>query len=108
MNTLERQVMASVAVIYGARMLMSYTALKVYVILFSVGVIARLVWVAKVLQNFAIVEHNGISATGNYVLYALGHTQFAVQLTLLVATAAFISLVVPLVLPTRTNRHAFA
>ena len=96
-SNIERQVMASVAVIYVARKLLSHTALEVYVFAASLFAIWKLVWVTRVLQNFSTAEHNGLNAVGNYLLVAVSHTNIAVQLTLLVGALAFISLLVDFV-----------
>lgn len=107
-TTIQRQVMAAVALVYAARIATSATALKVYVVLVSIGVLARLVWVAKVFQNFATVEKNGVVPTGHYVLFAVQHTNLAVQLTLLVAAVAFVGLIFDTVRSLSTRRTAFA
>ena len=107
-SNIQRQVMAAVALVYAARVAKSPTALKVYVVLISIGVLARLVWVAKVFQNFALVERHGLGATSNYVLFAVGHTQLAVQLTLLVAAIAFMGLILDTARTLSTRRTAFA
>ena len=96
-SKIEQQVMASVAVIYAARALTSRTALEFYVFFLSVWGIGRLVWVSKVFENFSLVEKQGLGAMSNYILYAVEHTHLAVQLTLLVAAVALISLVIDLV-----------
>jgi hypothetical protein len=93
-SKIEQQVMASVGVIYTARMLTNATALKVYALVLSVWGIGRLVWVSKVLSNFWAVEKNGIGSVSNYLLYAVEHTHLTVQLALLVAAVAFVGLVV--------------
>lgn len=86
--------MASVAVIYTARKLLSHTALEMYILAASAIALWRLVWVHKVFDNFFAVEKNGLGAISNYLLYAIQHTNVAVQLTLLVAAVAFIALLV--------------
>ena len=108
MSTIEKNVMASVAVIYAAHLLMSATALKLYVLLFSIGAIAKLVWVAKVFQNFFAVEKNGFGAISNYLLFAVEHTNLAVQVTLVVAIIAFAGLMLDAIRSFTPNRAVFA
>ncbi len=96
-SKIEQQVMAGVGVIYTARMLTGLTALKIYALILSVWGIGRLVWVSKVFDNFFAVEKNGVGAIFNYLLVAVEHTHLAVQLTLLVAALAFVSLMVDFV-----------
>lgn len=91
-STIERQVMASVGTIYAARQLTSLTALKVYALILSLWGIGRLVWVSKIFANFMQVEKSGAGAITNYTLYAVEHTHLAVQLALLVAIVAAVSL----------------
>jgi hypothetical protein len=93
-SKIEQQVMAGVGTIYSARKLTGLTALKIYALILSVWGIGRLVWVSKVFDNFFAVEKNGIGAISNYLLYAVEHTHLAVQLTLLVAAVAAVSLLV--------------
>lgn len=96
-SNIERQVMASVGAIYLWRALTNMTALKIYALILSVWGIGRLVWVSKVFDNFFAVEKNGFASMFNYLLVAVEHTNIAVQLTLLVAALAFISLLVDFV-----------
>ena len=96
-SNIERQVMASVAVIYTVRKLLSRTALELYVLAASAVVLWRLVWVHKVFANFFVEEKLGFGAISNYLLYAVEHTNIVVQLTLLVAAVAFVALLVDFV-----------
>jgi hypothetical protein len=96
-SKIEKQVMASVAVIYAARKLLSRTALELYVLAASAVMLWQLVWVHKVFANFFTVEKHGFGAMSNYLLYAVEHTHLAVQLTLLVAALALASLLVDFV-----------
>ncbi len=95
-SRIEQQVMASVGVIYTARKLVSRTAIELYVLAASTIALWQLVWVHKVFDNFFAVERNGMGSTLNYVATAVGHTNLAVQLTLFVAAAAFVMLMVDL------------
>jgi hypothetical protein len=92
-SKIEQQVMASVGVIYTARKLVSRTAAEIYVLAVSAVVLWQLVWVHKVFDNFFAVEKKGIGSTLNYLATAVGHTNPAVQLTLVVAVVAFVMLV---------------
>jgi aminopeptidase-like protein len=96
-SKIERQVMASVAVIYAARALMSATAAKIYALVISIWAFGALVWVAHVEQNFLQVMHGGAFAVGNFALSAFAHTRTLVQFVVLVAIFALGSLVVDMV-----------
>ena len=89
--------MASVAVIYTARKLLSRTALELYVLAVSAIALWQLVWVHKVFANFFAVEKNGLGSVATYLVYAVEHTHLAVQLTILVAALAFVALLVDFV-----------
>jgi len=106
-SKIERQVMASVGVIYTARKLVSRTAIEIYVLAASALALWQLVWVHKVFDNFFAVEKNGIGSTLNYVATAVGHTNPAVQLTLFIAAAAFVMLMVDMAKST-DHSHPFA
>ncbi len=84
--------MAQVGVIYTARKVFSATALKAYVLVLAAVALWRLVWVTRIEHNFLQVMHGGALSVGDYVAYALMHTHFEVQLTLVVATVAFVLL----------------
>lgn len=86
--------MASVGVIHGARRIVSATALKLYSLVASVYALGALVWVSRIGDNLAHVMNGGVLAVGNFVLYAVVHTTFAVQAVLLIAAVALISLAV--------------
>lgn len=92
MSTIQTQVMAGVAVIRAIRVLLGPVALKIYAIILSLWGIGRLVWVSKVVENFFTAEKAGISAAFNYFLVALEHTHLGVQVMLLIAACAFVSL----------------
>jgi hypothetical protein len=94
---IEQQVMASVGVIHTARRVLSLTALKVYALVASVYALGALVWVSEIQANLLQVMNGGVLAVGNFVLYAVTHTSTAVQLVLLVATVALVSLALDLV-----------
>lgn len=105
MSKIEQQVMASVGAIYLARTLVGATALKLYALLLSVWGIGKLVWVSKVFENLAVAEQSGIQAVGNFILVALSHAQFGVQIALVVAVIAAVSLFLDV---TRTSGRRFA
>jgi hypothetical protein len=104
-STIERQVMASVGVIHTVRRLVSFTALKVYALVASVYAFGALVWVAQVQNNLLHVANQGVLAVGNFVLYAVMHTSIAVQLVLVVALVAFVSLVIDIARSLATPRR---
>ncbi len=71
--------MASVGVIYGARKLLSATALKVYALAVAGYALVQLTWVHRVFENWANV---GIGGTWEFATYALLHTNLPVQIAL--------------------------
>lgn len=101
--TIEQQVMANVGVIYTARQFVSARALKLYVLLAGLVALVEFTWAHKVLANWAAV---GLPGTFNFLTYAVTHTSFAVQLTLIVLVVASVSLVRDLLKPVRTLRLA--
>ena len=107
-TTIEQRVMANVGVIYSARKVFSATALKAYILVLSALVLWKLVWITKVMQNFAIVEKNGIAAVGNYMVYAVVHTHPVVQLTLAIGAIAFMMLFADLFRATATPKQQFS
>ena len=107
-STIEQSVMASVGTVYFARTLTGTTALKVYAFILSMWVVGRLVWVSKVFANFVGVEKGGFSAMSNFVLYALEHTHLGVQIALLIAGVAIISLAVDTVRKLSEPTHSYS
>ncbi|MGC9602274.1 MAG: hypothetical protein ABSE76_00815 [Minisyncoccia bacterium] len=107
-SPIERQVMANVGAIYFARALTGTTALKVYAFILSMWVVGRLVWVSKVFANFITVEKGGLAAMSNFVLAALEHTHLGVQLALLVAAVALVSLAIDTVRKLSEPTHAYS
>lgn len=107
-SKIEQQVMASVGVIHTARRMVSGTALKVYALVASVYALGILVWVSKVEENLLNVMNGGVLAVGNYILAALMHTELAVQMLLVVATLALVSLAIDLVRSSATREPAWA
>lgn len=105
--SIKHKVMASVALIYAARTLLSATALKFYALLASVWGIGKLVWVSKVFENFFVVEKSGIIAVGNFIISAFAHAHTGVQLFLAVAVIAVMLLAVD-VLRAATRGARFA
>jgi hypothetical protein len=95
-SKIEQQVMASVGIIHTARRAVSATALKVYALVASVYALGILVWVARVEQNFNEAFHGGVDKVFAYLLAAVSHTTLAVQLVLVIATLALISLAIDL------------
>ena len=104
MNTVEKNVMATVAVIYGARLAFSATALKLYALLLSGAGIVALVSVSNVVHNFESVLKGGVPAVGTFVLSAVSSTTLLVQLALAVGVFAFISLFAPTVRSLASSR----
>ncbi len=101
MTTIEKNVMANVALIYTARKFMSRTALKLYVCVACLWGLASLVWVAKVFENLATV---GVAGSLQFFIAALINTDMLVQLTLIVGAVAALSLAADLVRSVATPR----
>ena len=107
-TNIEQHVMANVGVIYTGRKVFSATMLKLYVLVLAMLAIWRLVWVTRVLQNFTVVEKNGLASMANYALYAVLHTHPLVQVTLAIAAVALVLLMVDLLRPAATPRQSLA
>ncbi len=88
-SKIETQVMASVAMVYTVRQLLSATALKLYVCALSLYGLVQLVWVHRVFENLSQV---GAGHAAQFMLAAVLNAHLAVQLTLLVLAVAGISL----------------
>ncbi|HEV8666420.1 MAG TPA: hypothetical protein VN665_01050 [Candidatus Paceibacterota bacterium] len=107
-TNIEQRVMANVGVIYTTRRVFSATMLELYVLVLAILAIWRLVWVTRVLQNFSIVEKNGLISIGNYAVYAVLHTHPLVQVTLAIAAIAFVMLVADIFRSATTPRRHLA
>lgn len=107
MTNIERNVMASVAVIYTVRKLLSPLALQWYALAISVVGIAMFVSVPNVAQNFQAVAGGGVSSIMTFVFSAILSTTVVVQLWLLLGSAAILSLFVR-VARSFTSTRAFA
>ncbi|MGH7141066.1 MAG: hypothetical protein ACREGH_00320 [Minisyncoccia bacterium] len=86
---IERKVMASVGAIYVARRLTSRAAVRGYVLVASLGVIASVVSVPNVLHNLFSV---GVAGLPIFALTAVEHTTLLVQcglVAILLAAASF-------------------
>ena len=92
MTKIEQQVMASVAVIYTARILLSFQAVVCYALILSLFGISQLVSVSHVLENFSSVARSGLPSTLMFLQSAVTGTTLLVQLGLLVAIFAVGSL----------------
>jgi hypothetical protein len=91
-SKIERQVMASVAVIYTARKLLSFQAIICYALIISIFCISLLVSVPHVLENFSSVARGGLPSVVTFLGAAVAGTTLIVQLGLLVAIFALGSL----------------
>src|SRR3989344_1944079 len=103
-SKIERHVMASVAVIYAARRLVSPFALKLYICRLSFWGLGRLVWVARVFEN---LEAAGLRNSLRFVFSAVLNTDTLVQVTLLALVVAGASLLLDIIW-TAPSRRAFA
>ena len=89
MTTIEKNVMANVALIYTLRKLVSKTALELYIFVASLWALGQLVWVSMVFENLA---HVGISGSLQFILAAALNTDLLVQLFLVVGVLSALSL----------------
>ena len=106
MTKLERNIMASIALIYVARRLTSRTALECYALFLSAFGITVLVSLSHVAANFVLVEDHGLPALGLFLLTAITKTNILVQLVLALGVIALVSLSRNLV--RATGRRQFA
>lgn len=104
-SKIEQQVMASVGVVYGARQLVSATAIKLYVCALALYGLGRLVWVSRVFENLANV---GWGQAAEFMLSAVMSTDLLVQVVLMVLAVAGISLIRDLVRSSGASNAAFA
>ncbi len=91
-NNIERNVMASVAVIYTARKFLSPLALQWYALAISFAGLAMFVSLPHVAQNFQAVASGGMASIMTFALTAVVSTTIVVQLWLVLGSAAVISL----------------
>jgi len=105
----EQRVMANVGAIYTVRSLTGTTALKLYTLILSIWAIGRFAWVARVFDNFTVVEKSGFGSTANFAVYALEHAHLGVQVALVVAALALAMLARDIVraLPDRHQQFSF-
>lgn len=82
--------MASVGVVYGARQLVSATALKLYVCVAALWGLGRLVWVERVFANWSNV---GLDGAVQFALAAVLNAEVAVQLLFVALVVAGLWLV---------------
>jgi hypothetical protein len=92
MSKIEQNVMGTVAAIYAWRLLISFTAVKLYTLIFSLIGIALLVSVPNVFENFSHVAQGGVASIWVFILSAIVGTTLLVQFALLLGTLSFISL----------------
>lgn len=85
MTTIEKNVMASVALIYTLRKLVSKAAFELYICIASLWVLGQLVWVSKVFENLA---NAGAASSAQFIVAAILNTDAVVQLTLVVGVCA--------------------
>jgi hypothetical protein len=88
MSSIEKNVMANVALIYTMRKLLSRTALECYALILSLFGIATLASLPHVLQNFSAVARGGLGGISVFTLSAVQHTTLAVQLLLALGIVA--------------------
>jgi hypothetical protein len=95
MNTpskIEQQVMASVGVVYTARMLTSRLALECYALVLSVAGAAYSVSLPNVLANFTHVANGGLLSIGTFLVSAVLGTKLVVQVAVAVGAVALVAM----------------
>lgn len=92
-NSIEQQVMATVAVVYVARRLTSRTALELYALVVSTVGIVAFVSVSNVTANLVNAAQNGIESIVVYMVAAILGTTIVVQIALVLGVVAFLLLV---------------
>lgn len=100
--------MASVALIYTVRRLISAGALKVYALAFVVAAVVTSVSLSHVLSNFLTVWHGGAAGEVTFVLAAVTGTKIIVQVAILCGMLVALSFAVDLArkLPGRRTQIA--
>jgi len=108
-TNIERNVMASVAVIYTTRKFLSPLALQFYALIVSAVGIAMFVSVPNVAQNFqAVAASGGFDSISTFLFSAVISTTIVVKLWLVVGSAAVISLFLRVARSFTTARAALA
>ncbi len=92
MSTIEKHVMATVRIIYVARLCTTRLAFESYALLLSLIGIATLVSVPHVLTNLFSVANHGLLGIGTFLLAAVMRTKIVVQVALLVGAGALLLL----------------
>ena len=90
-SKIEQQVMASVGVLYTARLFVSRIAVELYALAAAGIALWQFTWVHRVFANWA---HVGASHTLQYLSYAFVHTHVATQFALVVAAIAATAFIV--------------
>lgn len=101
MSKMEQKVMANVALIYTMRKMVGRTALKLYVMMFSLLGITFFVSVPHVVQNFSLIAQGGLGNILTFMLAAVVGTTLVVQLALILGTVALASLALDYLRPSR-------
>jgi hypothetical protein len=102
-NTIEQQVMGSVAAVYAARRFANPFMLKVYALVLSAAGIMAFVSLSHVGANFLAAQSHGAPAVSTFVFSAVTKTTLIVQCALAVGAFAFISLVLDATRSIRTT-----
>ena len=107
MSTIEKNVMASVRMIYMFRLLGSRLLLECYVLILSCVGIVTLVSIPHVLQNFSIVASSGLAGIGAFLFSAIVGTRIVVQVALLLGGGAFCFLLADIIRSLRLTPSHF-
>jgi len=99
-SSIQKTVMRRVKTIHALRAASGGAGVSVLVLIASLYLIGREVWVARVLQNMPSSAHIGENL--RFIAGAFAHTEFAVQALTLLCAAAFLWLLreIARVLPT--------
>ena len=105
-SKIEQQVMASVGVIYVARMLTSRLAVECYALVLSFVGAAYFVSLPNVLANFSHVAQGGLANVGTFLIAAVLGTKLVVQVAVLIGAVAFVGMVADILRsPSSPVRH---
>ena len=100
--------MASVGIIYTARMLTSRLALECYALVLSFAGAAYFVSLPNVVSNFGHVAQGGLVNVGAFLVAAVLGTKFVVQVAVLVGAVAFVGMLADIMRSKTSPTRRFA
>lgn len=104
---IERQVMASIAIVYAVRKATSRIALECYALVLSFAGAAVFVSLPHVAANLSNVASGGIVSIGAFFISAVLGTKLIVQLALLVGISALVLMAVDIARSGSANNPNF-